>query len=93
MVDKERRGHRRDHVNIPAELLVHGIHYPCRIRNISGGGFFVETDVFLSVEENVLLTAKDISMVEKAGKTLRIDTSGIGGKFDEEEDITDIDTH
>ena len=52
----------------------------------SVGGFFVETEVFFSVEEEVLLTASDIQMTDKAGMTLRLDASGIGGKFEEEED-------
>lgn len=86
MDDKERRRHRRHHVNIPAELFVHGILYPCRIRNISEDGFFVKTDVFLSVEEKALLTTKDIPIIEKTGITLRIDPSGIGGMFEEKED-------
>ena len=83
MDNKERRERPRHQLNIPAELLVHGILYPCRIRNISKGGFFVETEVFFSVEEKVHLTAPAIHMTDKAGITLRIDASGVGGKFEE----------
>lgn len=86
MDNKERRKHPRRKVNVPGELLVDGILYPCRINNISEGGFFVETDVFLSVEEKVLLSSPDIPMKERAGITLRIDASGVGGKFGEDED-------
>ena len=82
---KDRRKHPRQNFDIPGELLVGGILYPCRIKNISKGGFFVETNVFLSVEEKVRLTAKDISIVEKDGLTLRIEESGIGGKFEEKD--------
>ena len=85
MGKKERRKHPRRHFNIPAELRVNNILYPCRIRNISEGGFFVETEVFFSVEEEGLLTAPDFKMAEKPGITLRLDASGIGGKFEEEE--------
>ena len=81
---KDRRKHSRQNVDIHGELFVGGILYPCRIKNVSEGGFFIETDVFLSVEEKVRLTAKDIAMVEKDGITLRIEESGIGGKFEEE---------
>jgi hypothetical protein len=86
MVDKERRQHRRDHVNIPAELFVQDQAYPCRIKDISVGGFFVEIELFFPIGEKLLLTAKDIPMVEKAGRTVRIDLSGIGGMFEEKED-------
>ena len=82
MDERERRKHRRLLVDIPAELFVQGQPYPARIRDISEGGFFVETEYFFPIGERVFLTAKDIPIIEKAGKTIRIDLSGIGGKFD-----------
>ncbi len=86
MVDKERRGHHRHHVNIPAELFVQDQPYPCRIKDISVGGFFVEIELFFPIGEKVFLSAKDIPMIEKAGRTVRIDLSGIGGMFEERGD-------
>jgi hypothetical protein len=81
--DKEKRQHRRQHVNIPAELFVQGQPHPCSIRDISESGFFVVMELFSPIGEKIFLSAKDIPMIEKAGRTVRIDRSGIGGMFEE----------
>ena len=83
--ERERRKHPRRPVNIPAALLVKGQPYPCRIMNISEGGFFVKCDYFFSIGEKVFITAEDIPMIEEAGRTVRIDLSGIGGIFEKKE--------
>ncbi len=85
MVDKERRGHHRQHINIPAEVFIQGRPHPCSIRDISESGFFVVMELFSPIGKKVFLSAKDIPMIEKAGRTVRIDRSGIGGVFEERE--------
>ena len=83
MAEIERREHRRNQVDSAAEIFVQGQPYPCRIRDISEGGFFVTTEFFFPIGEKILITARDVQMIEKTGRTVRIDLTGIGGKFDE----------
>jgi hypothetical protein len=46
----ERRWHHRAEIDIPATLAVNGEHRPapCRIRNLSAGGLFIETALTLT---------------------------------------------
>ena len=68
------------------ELSTNGLTYTCFIQNISDGGVFIHTDFDFNIDQQITMTFS-LSRAEKdikiGGKVVRIDSQGIGVKFDE----------
>ena len=68
------------------ELSTNGLTYTCFIQNISDGGVFIHTDFDFNIDQQITM-AFSLSRAEKdikiGGKVVRIDSQGIGVKFDE----------
>ena len=83
----EMRKHPRDPSFIPVECSSSdGVCFTDFIQDISDGGFFIQTDGHFFVSQQITLTfslpkaGKDISV---SGEVVRIDSRGIGVKFNE----------
>ena len=68
------------------ELSTNGLTYTCFIQNISDGGVFIHTDFDFNIDQQITMTFS-LSRAEKdikiGGKVVRIDSQGVGVKFDE----------
>jgi len=57
----------------------------CFIQNISNGGVFIHTDFSINIDQQITMTFS-LSRAEKdikvSGKVVRVDSQGIGVKFD-----------
>ncbi len=82
---RESRRHIRKPFKGPAELSVNGFTFLCAAQNISKSGVFIQTDFNFHIDQKVNINfsppkiEKDISV---GGKIIRVDSSGIGVKFD-----------
>ena len=82
----ELRKYPRKSYFIPAECLSDGVSFTDFIQNISNGGVFIQTDANFYVGQQITMTfslpkvEKDITV---SGKVVRVDSLGIGVKFDE----------
>ncbi|MEJ2658009.1 MAG: PilZ domain-containing protein [Desulfobacterales bacterium] len=82
----ELRGYPRKPIKIPVELSKNGFTFLCFTQNISKSGAFIQTDFSFDTDQkiNMILsppkTEKDITA---GGKIIRVDSIGIGVKFDQ----------
>jgi hypothetical protein len=84
--DLELRGYPREPFRIPVELSKNGLTFRCMTQNISTSGVFVQTDFSFHIDQKVSMIlsppkiGKDITV---GGRIVRVDSRGIGVKFDE----------
>ncbi|RKT45410.1 PilZ domain-containing protein [Thiocapsa rosea] len=85
----ERRWHHRTEIDIPATLAVNGKHLPapCRIRNFSAGGLFLETAQTTQTLARhqfvqVHIHPHGVSPRIIEGMIIRVDDAGVGIEAD-----------
>ena len=82
----ELRRHSRKPFTIPVELSKNGFTFMCLTQNISNSGVFIETDFNFHNNQQITMILsppkieKDITV---GGRIVRVDSRGIGVKFDE----------
>jgi hypothetical protein len=82
----ELRGYPRKPINIPVELSKNGFIFMCLTQNISNSGVFIQTDFNFRIDQQITMvlspprSKKDITV---GGRIKRVDSNGIGVKFDE----------
>jgi len=82
----ELRGYPRKSLTIPVELSKNGFTFVCLTQNISHSGVFIQTDFSFYIDQQITMILsppkikKDITV---GGKIVRVDSKGIGVKFDE----------
>jgi hypothetical protein len=82
----ELRGYPRKPFAIPAELSKNGFTFMCLTQNISNSGVFIQTDFSFHIDQQITMILsppkieKDITV---SGRIVRVDSGGIGVKFDE----------
>jgi Tfp pilus assembly protein PilZ len=82
----EMREHPRRPSFIPVECRSHDVCFTDFIQDISRGGVYIQTDGNFYVGQTITLTFslhKDKDIMSVKGKVARIDTGGIGVKFEE----------
>ena len=82
----EYRGYPRKSFTAPVELSKNGFTFMCLTQNISNSGVFIQTDFSFDVHQQVkmvLSPPKIENDITVGGKIVRIDSTGIGVKFDE----------
>jgi len=90
----ELREHRRKVFSVPVEHSINGVSFVYFIQNISNGGVFIQTDSNFHIGQQIILTfspPKTEKGITVSGKVVRIDSQGIGVKFDEFLDAKAID--
>ena len=81
----ELRGYPRKPFTIPVELSKNGFTFMCLTQNISRSGVFIHTDFSFHIHQQITMILsppkieKDIAV---GGKIVRVDSKGIGVKFD-----------
>lgn len=81
----ELREYLRKNTFIPAECISDGLNFTDFIQDISHGGVFIQTNGNFYVDQKIAMTfsipksEKDITVM---GKIVRVDSQGIGVKFD-----------
>jgi hypothetical protein len=81
----ELRGYARKSFKIPVELSKNGFTFLCCAQNISKSGAFIQTDFSFHVDQKVNINFSSPKIEEDifvGGKIIRVDSSGIGVKFD-----------
>ena len=82
----ELRGYPRKPIKIPVELSKNGFTFMCLTENISNSGVFIKTDFSFHIDQQITMVLsppkieKDITV---EGRITRVDSRGIGVKFDE----------
>jgi len=82
----ELRGYPRKPFKIPVELSKNGFTFVCLTQNISNSGVFIQTDFSFHIDQQITMILsppkieKDITV---GGKIVRVDSRGIGVKYDE----------
>jgi hypothetical protein len=82
----ELRGYPRKSFSIPVELSKNGFTFMCLAKNISNSGVFIQTEFSFNINQQVTMVLsppkieKDITV---GGRVVRVDSRGIGVKFDE----------
>jgi len=82
----ELRGYPRKLFKIPVELSKNGFTFMCLTQNISNSGVFIQTDFSFHIDQKITMVLslpkieKDITV---GGRITRVDSRGIGVKFDE----------
>ena len=82
----ELRGYPRKSLTIPVELSKNGFTFMCLTQNISNSGVFIHTDFSFHIDQQITMILsppkieKDITV---GGRIVRVDSKGIGVKFDE----------
>ena len=80
------RGYPRKPIKIPVELSKNGFTFMCLTQNISNSGVFIQTDFRFHIDQQITMVLsppkieKDITV---GGRIARVDSRGIGVKFDE----------
>ena len=80
------RGYPRKPIKIPVELSKNGFTFMCLTQNISNSGVFIQTDFSFHIDQQITMVLsppkieKDITV---GGRITRVDSRGIGVKFDE----------
>jgi hypothetical protein len=81
----ELRRYARKLFKIPVELSKNGFTFLCCTQNISKSGAFIQTDFDFHIDQKVNINFSPLK-IEKGlsigGKIIRVDSSGIGVKFD-----------
>ena len=82
----ELRGYPRKPFKIPVELSNNGFTFMCFTQNMSNSGVFIQTDFSFHIDQQITMILsppkieKDITV---GGRIVRVDSRGIGVKFDE----------
>jgi Tfp pilus assembly protein PilZ len=82
----ELREYPRKPFSIPVEHSTNDVKFIYFIQNISDGGVFIQTDVNFQIDQQIIMkfslfkVDQDIAV---SGKVVRVDSRGIGVKFDE----------
>lgn len=82
----ELREYPRKPLKTPVELSKNGFTFMCLTQNISKSGAFIQTDFSFQIDQQISMILsppkikKDITV---GGKIVRVDSKGIGVKFDE----------
>jgi hypothetical protein len=82
----ELRGYPRKSYVVPVELSNNGFSFMCLTQNISASGVFIQTDFSFHIDQKISVIfsppkiGKDITV---GGRIIRVDSRGIGVKFDE----------
>jgi len=90
----ELREYSRIPFSIPVEHTSNGVNFIYFIQNISNDGVFIQTDGNFHIGQQIIMNfslpkvQKDITV---SGKVVRVDSRGIGVKFDELIDVKPID--
>ena len=81
----ELRGYPRKSLTIPVELSKNGFTFMCLTQNLSNSGVFIQTDFSFNIDQQITMIlsppkiGKDITV---GGRITRVDSTGIGVKFD-----------
>ncbi len=83
MHTKDQRQYARHLVNIPVNFVVRGRSYKSWIRNISGGGVYIETGTLFSAQSVISMTYSlpDSGKENRIGIIVWAKLQGIGVKF------------
>lgn len=81
----EHRWHPRFSVDIPAVLFSQGLRHPCRIRNFSSSGFYVETSAMLLKHQFIELQVDEKNGEHRTirGMVVHIQAGGVGIEADQ----------
>ena len=82
----DKREHSREHTSIYAFFKTNSLSFRDFIKNLSTGGLFIETGIPLSVNKELFISflhPDSGTLIKVAGKIVRIDSKGIGVKFDQ----------
>lgn len=82
----DKREHSREHTSIYAFFKTNVLSFKDFIKNLSAGGLFIETGIPLSVNKELFISflhPDSGTLIKVAGKIVRIDSKGIGVKFDQ----------
>ena len=82
----ELRGYPRKPFSIPVELSKNGFTFMCLTQNISNSGVFIQTDFSFHIDQpvNMVLSPSKIEKdITVGGRVVRVDSRGIGVKFNE----------
>jgi hypothetical protein len=82
----DKREHFREHTSIYAFFETNSLSFKDFIKNLSAGGLFIENGIPLSVNRELFISFlhPDFgTLIKLAGKIVRIDSKGIGVKFDQ----------
>ena len=82
----ELRGYPRKPFKIPVELSKNGFTFMCLTQDISNSGVFIQTDFSFHIDQpvNMVLSPSKIEKdITVGGRVVRVDSRGIGVKFDE----------
>lgn len=81
----ELREYPRKSLSIPVEHSINGVRFLYFVQNLSDGGVYIQTDGNFHIDQPILMSfslpnvGKDITV---NGKVVRVDSRGIGVKFD-----------
>ncbi len=79
------REHSREDTSVYAFFETNDLSFKDFIKNLSAGGVFIETQIPLSVDKELFmrfLHPDSGALIKVAGKIARIDSKGVGVKFD-----------
>jgi hypothetical protein len=82
----ELRKYPRKSLTVPVELSKNGFTFMCLTQNLSNSGVFIQTDFSFQIDQQITMIlsppkiSKDITV---GGRIARVDSTGIGVKFDE----------
>ena len=80
----ELRGYPRKRLKIPVEISLNGFTFMCFTQNISKSGVFIQTDFRFKINQQIKMILSPLN-IEKdftvGGEIVRIDSKGIGAKF------------
>ena len=82
---RDKREHYREHTSIYAFFEGNGLSFRDFIKNLSAGGLYIETGIPLSVTKELFISflhPNSKTLIKVKGKIVRIDSKGIGVKFD-----------
>ena len=83
---RDKREHYREHTSIYAFFETNGLSFKDFIKDISASGLFIETGIPISVDRELFVSflhPDSGTLIKVAGKIVRIDSKGIGVKFDQ----------
>ncbi|PQP33158.1 hypothetical protein C6A36_00685 [Desulfobacteraceae bacterium SEEP-SAG10] len=82
----ELRGYPRRPFITPVELLKNGFTFMCLTQNISNSGVFIQIDFSFHIDQQITMILSPPKIEKKitvGGRIARVDSKGIGVKFDE----------
>ncbi len=82
----DNREHSREDSSVYAFFETNDLSFKDFIKNLSAGGVFIETEIPLSVNKELFmrfLHPDSGTLIKVAGKIVRVDSKGVGVKFDQ----------